>query len=188
MSTLYNFRSIMKDLLMQQLYDKQIKYWDKALEKIAAKNALNHGRTERYNVYFNHKRYYPLILEWCDTPIAKNQFCLPMHPDFPEEIEDMREIATELDDLAEEKYETERFLSGLISFPAPPEVFSSILGDTLYSTIAEEIEGHTGYAAQLNPDEWNVRQAVSLESFMRDKNYIVQAMRQRILLNLITLD
>ena len=111
-----------------------------------------------------------------------------MHPNFPEELEDMAEIAEELDTLVEEKYETERFLSGLISFPAPAEIFAEILGDTLYSTIAAEIEKHVNYDPLMKPDEWNERQAVSLESFMRNKNYIVQAMRQRILLNLITLD
>jgi len=176
----------MKELLMTQLYKEQVTYWNKELATVAIKNARNWGRPECYNVYYNFKRYYPLILEWCDEPISKNQYCLPMHENYPEEMADMKEIANELDELVDEKYESERFLSGLITFPAPPEVFAAILGDTLYSTIAAEMEEHAENYEYSS--FWNERQAVSLETFMRDKTYIVQSMRQRILLNLITLD
>jgi len=186
MSTIYDFRCVMKELLMTQLYKLQIEYWNKAFNIVADKNAQNHGRCERYNVYYNNKRYYPLVFEWCDEPINPNQFCLPMHTDFPEELEDMKEIASEMDEITDEKYETERFLAGLITFPAPPEIFAEILGDTLYSTIAGEMEEHA--ANYEYSSFWNARQEVSLRTFMENKNYIVQAMRQRILLNLITLD
>lgn len=177
---------VIKDTLMAKLYELQFEHWNKRLTIVSQKNAICYNRdTDKYAIFYRNKKWRQQGMYWFDN--EDNALCLPVHPDFPDIAQEMEIIATEFDEIIEEKYEVERFLSGLFLFLAPPEVFKKVLGVALYSACSEELSKH-GMHVEMHMDdiEWNSNAEDSLEVYLKDKSYIITAMNERLMMNLIT--
>lgn len=186
MEDTYRFREIVKNDLMDKLYRAQFNYWNKKLKDLCKKNANFHGRYgEKYMIYFNNRKWEPSALNWLERPVYDNYYCLAIHPDHPEIRKDMEAIAEEVTEILDEKYEADRFLAGLFLFPAPAQIFNKILGDTLYNACRTELEKH---CHKFSNESWDNNSKASLSDYANANTYIVEAMNQRIMLNLITLD
>jgi len=187
MPTVYDYRSAIKDTLMRKLYQAQLKYWNNRISRLSNLNAMCYGRKIRsnsplYSIYFQHKRWQPDHLDWTDN--VESAYCLALHPDFPDMRVEMLEIADEFEKLRNERYEAERFLSGLVLFTAPPERMEQILGHTLYSPCREAIKRFYG---DYTENQWDCNGEFSLRTFVEKNQGILKAMNARILYNLITL-
>ena len=172
---------------MGSLYSDQLKYWNKRLRILSVKNALCHGRKQdiriRYAIYFNRQEWRPQHLDWTDNDLSA--YCLPLHPAFPEMQDEMTVIADELGEIEEERYEADRFMSGLVLFKAPPSIFLNILGGSLYAPCKTEIET---FCSRYPTDVWDRNGEFSMNIFVEKYQYIIIAMKARILINLVTLE
>jgi hypothetical protein len=184
----YTQAEIIRDTLLRNLYAKQEKYWRTALRDIVITNANHHGRTgERYGIHYLAQDWYP------GAPVNKALFneanlieYLPLHPEYAVEVE--KELLTVVNELAQlelEEYECSRFLSGLVLFPAPIEVFHKILGTELFQECEKELAQHV-----INdPDyHWDANAQAALSTYVAQHDYILKAMKQRLLMNMITRD
>jgi len=186
MSTVYDYRKIIKDTLMSKLYESQLAYWNQRLTTLSEQNAQAYGRDlsiGHYAIYFANRRWLPEHLDWKDQ--VETAYCLPLHPAFPQFVEEMEVMATEFTELTDERYESDRFLSGLVLFAAPPATYERILGDTLYAACSKEIQEHCG--DYQNP-EWEQNSEFSIKTFADANKAIVKAMNQRLMINMITRD
>ena len=110
---------------------------------------------------------------------------LTLHDEYAPEIEkELLIITNELAQLELEQYETSRFLSGLVLFPAPIEVFQTILGRELAQECEKELANIT-----TDPNyQWDCNAQAALTTYVAHHDYILKAMKQRLLLNMITRD
>jgi hypothetical protein len=180
-----DYRLIIKNKLMSKLYKAQLDYWNKRLIKLSRTNAMCFGRQQnlKYAIYFNRRQWRPEHLDWADNDT--DAYCLPLHSSFPDMTEEMAIIADEMSQLEHEKYETDRFLSGLVLFKAPPHIFHKVLGDTLYRPIQPEIEK---FCSHFSNKEWDRNGEFSMNIFIEKNQGIIKAMKERILVNLVTLE
>lgn len=188
MSTVYEFRENVKAILMQKLYQKQLSYWSTQLIKLSNENAHTQGRKLwysfnnvelfQYSIYFRDKKWSPQYLEW--TADIETAYCTSLNPDYPEFQERMARIADELTDIDVERYEVERFLSGLMLFGAPPEEYLKVLGRTLYQSVKAEITAHEHHGK-----DWNRNASYPFKQYTAKNKRIVVAMNERLMMNLI---
>jgi len=185
MSSVYEYRAIIKDTLMHKLYYKQLQKWNKALLELSRKNSLSLGRTHVSHIpqaiWFRNKKWLPEELDWSDS--VEISFCTQLNPDYPEYAILMAEIADELSEIKTEKYESERFLSGLVLFNAPPNVYEKVLGNTLFSAISSEVYQHCKH---YNGVEFKNDCKSTLITYVKTNTNIIQTMNERLMLNLIT--
>jgi hypothetical protein len=185
MSTVLDYREHIKLALMKRLYQAQFRHWNNKLILLSKTNAQCYGRSrykDNYGVYFKNKSWYPEHLDW--TNKEENKYCLPLHPDFPNMLIEMGIIAEELQELQDEKYEADRFLSGLVLFNMPPNIMKETLGHTLYAPVRFFIER---FASDLKFD-WSESEEFSLITYIGKNQTILKAMHERLMLNLITLN
>lgn len=185
MSNLLDFRLAIKLKLMELLYQEQMKYWNTRLMRVSRMNKQAHGRWDRLNyaVYFNDKVWRPEHLDW--TKNDESAYCLELHPSNPELAAEMRIISEELGEIEEERYEADRFLSGLVLFKCPPNVFHQVLGDTLYAPCRREFEE---FCSQYPTSGWDRNGEFSMNIFVEKNKNIITAMKERLLVNLVTKD
>lgn len=177
------YRSVIKETVLRRLYDDQFNYWNKELQNLSAENAESQGRRGRgYSIFWKNREYAPQTVNW--TSNGEKGYCLPLNPRVPEYTARMLEIAEEFDELAEERYEAERFLSNLVLFAAPPKRLQKILGRTLYRVVQKEIEH---WCAGFSDADWNVNNEFSLKTFVETNQEIIKKMNERVMLNLVTL-
>lgn len=186
MSNAYDFRENVKRLLLEKLYKAQLNYWNNRLRAVAIKNTRAHGRgwaanAHEYVIYYNDKSWQYQVLDWVEKEHSK--FCLPLHPDFPQMEDEMEEIAFEFEEIRLEMYEADRFISGLVTMPAPPEVLEQILGDTLYSACKDVLLRYRS----ANECTWNNSSELTLNTYVAKNQRIIRLMTERLMLNLITL-
>ena len=186
MSTIYDYRLAIKTKLLASLYADQLKFWNRKLRALSTKNAMCHGRQQRVNlsyaVFFGNREWRPQHLDWTEDDTSA--YCLPLHSAFPEMQEEMAVIADELGEIEEERHEADRFLSGLVLFKAPPSIFLDVLGETLYEPCQVEIEA---FCSKYPADVWDRNGEFSMNIFVEKYQYIIIAMKSRILVNLVTL-
>jgi len=172
---------------MTKLYDQQLKKWNGALLALGHDNALAYGRTIELctvnSIYFRERKWIPeRIADWADWRIAA--YCLPLFPDSADFVSRMERIADELNDIKDERYESERFLSGLVLFRVPsPEIYEQVLGSTLFSAIAAEVKIHCRDFVDPDPSE---HYDLSLQTYVTTNAEIVTTMNERLMLNLIS--
>lgn len=186
MSTAYNnYREAIKNAILKKLYQAQLDYWNGKLLDLSRANAVAYGRNDgaTYAIYFRNKRWAPEHVDWTDN--LKPAYCLPLHPSSPNFVIQMGEIADELEELVDEKYEAERFLSSLVLFTAPPNRFKEVLGETLYAVCRADVEGAAGGFDQYC---WNANDDQALQDFVKPNARIIAAMNERVLLNLVTIE
>jgi hypothetical protein len=186
MSTVYEYRDNIKAKLMRKLFGRQLQFWNAELFTLGLKNAISKERdiitSMPYTIFYRNKQWMPVYVNWVDErPLP----CTELNLDYPDWEPRMARIADELQDLADEKYEAERFLSALVLFDAPPEAYERILGNTLYSTIAVELKRH---CSRFAGSGWELNTEHSLAAYIETHTAVVARMNERLLMNLITLD
>ena len=178
------FRQQVRGLLMARLYNKQFMHWNNQLRTLSEENALSQGRGQdglRYAIYWKHKPY-----SVCHSPFAEpaeKAYCLPLNPRIREYADRMEEIAEELDELWDERYETERFITNLLTFDAPPKRFEQILGATLYRVVQEPI---SQWFAD-SPDNWSDNSEFGIRTFVEANQEIIRKMNERVMLNIVSI-
>ena len=181
MSSVYEYRNRIKETLMGKLYDQQVKTWNSKLFALAHVNAhANEWPTEPRTVYsirYGGKKYTPEIWDW--TMWRESEYAFALSPDYPEWEDQLKRIIDELEDIRIERYESERFLSGLVLFTATVETYERILGATLYAAIKRPLEDHQGRIYDDEEDH-------SLDQYARNNIHILKAMNERLMMNLIT--
>lgn len=182
MSTSYEFRANIKATIMMKLYNEQLEYWNDKLFKLSQENAKSLGRVtnaawNQYAIYFNNKAWGSEWLDWDDS--EPTSYCVELNPAYPLFHERMVRIAGELQELHDERYETERFLSGFVLFNASPAIFRKILGSTLYNVVQKELESHQGELTEKATNK-------SILEYANKNVRIIKAMYARLMINLIS--
>lgn len=178
------YRMRIKTCVMERLYERQLEFWNRKLKELSRENADSYGRdpSEEYAIFFRNRRWVPENLDWTDNePPA---YCLPLNPKIPDFEKRMAEIADEFEELCNEKYEAERFLSNIVLFAAPPKRYREILGETIYSFVRDELEA---YCPGIEDRDWEVNNEYSMKEYVEANQRIIKSMNERVLLNLVTL-
>lgn len=182
-------RATVRAQFLTRLYGKQFKYWNKRLLKLSNRNAIAHGRPRiigeddlnRYHLFHNGQIWKPETLD----PLDRNdrKACLPVHPSWPQFEEEADIVTWELEQLIDEKYEANRFIIGLITFPMTAMQFERIVGDTLYPACY----GFSTYERLIRHQICDASTA-ELDTYMQEHSYIEALIKERLLVNLITMD
>lgn len=183
----HTYTEIIRDALLRVLYRKQEKYWRGKLLPIVLENAQYHNRTgEVYGIHYLGQDWTTSITIAIPAERLIEVQYLPLHPDFAPKIEpELKLIVWELAQLELEEYECSRFLSGLVLFPAPIEVFAKILGKQLFQECEKEL---AQYVLNSPNYAWDSNAQAALTTYIAHHEYILKGMNQRLLMNMITRD
>jgi hypothetical protein len=185
----FTYTEIIRDTLLRELYADQESYWCAQLQPLVTQNTAYHQRalSELYGIHYLGKDWYPVPgLNRIYTEPWELIYYLPLHPDLAPEIEPkLLFIINELSQLKLEEYECSRFLAGLVLFPAPLHVFAQVLGKQLFQKCEEDLAQHV-----MNNQEyaWDANTQAALTTYVAHHEYILKAMQQRLLINMITRD
>lgn len=179
------YRTRMVANIMAYLYNKQYMFWQGKLKALTIDNQLSYGHTNpdmRYAIAWGSKIYSPT--DWTDR--NRKEYCLPLNPRKPDLAKRMEEVAEELDDLDEERYEVERFLTNLFSFEAPPKRIKKILGPTIARALDQIIDK---YMANFSDHDWtmNGNNEFAMKTFVEANKETIVLMNQRVMINMTTL-
>jgi hypothetical protein len=175
---------IIRDTLLTRLFKDQKEFWFNKLNILAGNNAQFHGELVGTINWFG---IHYLGKNWrgnYSVPFLDFTF-LTLHPEYPDLEKDLLVVVAELSELETEEYEANRFLSGLVLFPAPVRVFQKILGKQLFSECKQELEQ---YLINSRNFTWDANSQVAIATYVEQHDYILKAMNQRLLVNLITRD
>jgi len=189
MSNSYDWREDLKDNLISRIYTDPITIWNDSYMRLCFENATSYGRPDFHRIYDEGKLWDFLLLAWHTTSpytwdelgVANNK--LVLNPNFPEFRKKMDILKKEYKELEVEKYEAERFFSGLVLFAAPPRIFKEILGDSLYRYCKTDI---INISVAEQSEEWNRNAEKAIMTFAKPNKYIVKNMQERMVLNLIS--
>lgn len=175
-----------KNQLIVELYCSQLSFWNTKLQKLAKLNAEINGYTPENvspfwgGIVFKGQLWSRVYMTDLPEESKQLEYYFLIDESDPALWEQMEEITEELLAIKREKYETERFLSGLSMFDFPPAVLQKILGNNMFSVVRDHLP-HTSY--EISPVEEH-----SLMTYVNNHRPILEHMNERILLNLITLD
>jgi hypothetical protein len=93
-------------------------------------------------------------------------------------------VADELGDIVEEKYAVNRYISNLLTFPFTLGVMKDILGDMLYESCEAVLSRHVLECSA----QWGNAAQESLSLFVTENASTGKKLKERLLVNLITLD
>ena len=178
-----NVRENIIQKISNNLYDPHWNYWNNKLLKMIEINQDAHGRRgnhRRFGLFYAGKAWF---IPWMDATEACDFTILQLHSGVAEG--DLIKITANLGELDVECYEIKRFLSGLFLFPAPTRVIEKLLGQNLSQRIAP-------YLMQLEPENegrpWNASTAHAFQTYADEHDYLIKAMCQRVMMNLIARD
>jgi hypothetical protein len=185
-----------KEALIQELYIKQVDYWNKQLYKLSEKNvacyaredaAFNNTDHDFVGLFYDGEPFFLLPRDEDDD--LPSPYCLEVYKADPELQEDMRILASELRKFRKERYEVQRFLAGLSMFEPPPKILLQILGDGLYRICQSAYNKLLPPASSHHYEDlnWEVNEPDALKTFVHEQQDIITAMQERVLLNMITL-
>ena len=183
-----DFRDTALQQILHCLYFEQLTYWNKQLWGVRRANTIACGRNNydqhmNYGIYHNGRRFFHehMSREENDDRIFTP---LPIHPDRKDLSDRMDVVAEELGDIQDEKYAVNRYISNLLTFPFTLAVMKDILGDMLYES-CEAILSHneTECSAQ-----WGNAAQEALSLFVTENASTGKKLKERLLVNLITLD
>ena len=182
-----SFREIFRAILLDRLFVPQREYWKTKLQDIIDTNRIMHGKRSNhpYGIHYLNRNWEGnRENEWGEEPIF-----LSLHPEILHKEKEILEIVGQLAELETEEYEVNRFLSGLVLFPAPFKVFEKILGKQL----SEEISSVTLLRPGLQEDHeesmpWDENANSAIMTYVKQHDYVLKVMNQRLVINLITRD
>lgn len=171
--------------IITDLYVPHWKFWNKKLTELITKNKDMHGRNgdaNEYALYYAGKIWF---VPWMVLVDASQFFSLQLHESDPDMEKDAVKITANLSELDIETYEVKRFLAGLLSFPAPIDVMEPLLGSALFNRVSKYLKRLT---AENRMHLWNPAQIKSFETYAEEHDYLIDAMCQRVMMNLIARD
>lgn len=183
-----DFRQTALQQILHRLYYEQLTYWNMELTRIRQRNTTACGRSNfdqhmNYGIYHNGKRFFHEHMSREDnedqvfTP-------LPIHPDRKDLSDRMDVVADELGYIQEEKFAVNRYISNLLTFPFTLAVIKDILGDMLYES-CEAVLSRNVLACSA---QWGNAAQESLSLFVTENASTGKKLKERLLVNLITLD
>lgn len=183
-------RANVRAKFLTALYGKQFKYWNERLIKLSNRNAIAHNRARtigedpkyKYHLFHNGEVWQPETLDPMDR--SDRKACLPVHPSFPQFEKEADIVTGELEDLIEEKYEANRFIIGLVTFPMTTWRFKEIVGEVLYGACQSTFSQYERLTIHQVCDA----STAALDTYMLEHSYIDLLIKKRLLTNLITMD
>lgn len=183
-STDLNTREQVIDLIHNDLYAPHWKFWHKKLKTLIEQNGDFHGRPRQINqgIFYAGQAWFIPTYVLVD---ASEFDIIPLHPEYPNLEKDAIKITANLSELDIETYEVKRFLAGLMLFPAPQDVMKTLLGSALYGRIGKFYQTLDG---ENKRHVWNDAVSTAFHAYAKEHDYLINAMCQRVMMNLITRD
>ena len=187
----FDYGMVVKEGLFDDLYRPQLEYWNKRLRSISERNVACYAREdEAFNlddqsfvsVFYEGDTFGLLPLDDDDDPVSP--YCLELFTGDPELTREFSVVAHEIRKLKQERYEAQRFLAGLMMFDPPPAMLVEILGDGL-GQVCQNVIHKRGWAA--SEMQWDPHEPAALKTYLDEQAPIIEAMQQRMLLNMITI-
>ena len=184
---------LFKDALFENLYGRQITYWNNRLQKIsdlniaayAREDELFAGDTNFAGIFYDGEVFNLMLFD--EDEEEPTHYCLEVYND-PFIIEEMKLLAVSLRKFKKERYIAQRFLASLTMFEPPPPILEEILGEGLYRICNSAFQKVTPEAyIPYSEITWPVKQPEALKTFVTEQKDIITAMQERVLLNMITL-
>ncbi len=138
-----------------------------------------HGR--KIQIFYANKKWTELSLTF--TEPTEPTYCIELNPSFPHFAKEMKLIALEMEELEEESYDAERFLTSLLSLAWTPDTFKEIIGDTLYSSCCAILKIH-----ERDLEPITEATTIALYTFVDENKAIAAKLTERLMVNLITLN
>lgn len=186
----YDYGMTVKEGIKEKLYIPQVEYWNKRLRSLSERNCAAYAREDPdlnlddhtfVGIFFDGMSYNLIPLDEDDDPVSP--YCLELASD-TELQEEMSTVSQEIQKLKEERYVVERFLSGFMLFDPPPAILQEVFGDALGRACLAILKS-AGWAHE--EMQWDVADSAAMQTFLAEQTDIVEAMQQRMLLNMITL-
>jgi hypothetical protein len=198
----WDYGVLFKDALFENLYVRQIDYWNRRLHKASYKNVMCYSREDSafnnddrsfVGLFYDGEVFGLLPHDDDDTVISP--YCLEVYQGDPELIEEVCMLASQLRKFKKERYIAERFLAGLSMFEPPPQVLAKILGDGLYRICHNALVQRGNYtevsgtviSTNFVDMHWPVSEPEALKTYVNQQQPIITAMQERVMLNMITL-
>jgi hypothetical protein len=192
----FSYAVTFKDALFDNLYVRQIEYWNDRLRKASKKNVECYSREDAafnnddrsFVALFYDGEVFGLLPADEDDDLP-SPYCLEVYGSDPDLLADMEILCEALRKFKRERYIAQRFLSGLTVFEPPPKVLRKILGDGLYRichNAFEAVEPPEAYI-KFHEMDWEVSEPEALDTYVREQQSIIVAMQERMMLNMITL-
>jgi hypothetical protein len=169
--------------MVETLYGPHWKFWRAKLLKLITQNkdlAGRKGAPIDFGISYAGRAWFiPNDVDGEDT----SAYAIMPLEDGPAGMEEeLIKVTANLGELDIECYEVRRFLAGLLLFDAPPEKLSEALGQALFSRVGKILK-------EIPPDTvWNEASELSFTTYVSEFDYLIKAMCQRIMMNLITQD
>lgn len=170
----------------ETLYKPHLDFWNKKLATVILKNLQYHGRgnsdplVRQTGIFYANE---PWFIPVFGRSEAYEFDIVPLHPEATDLEEDLIKITANLGELDVEIYEVRRFLAGLFMFAAPLEEFENLFGHSLFNKISEPLRHMTqDYRNRV----WNDGMKKSFKTYTEEHDYLITAMCQRIMMNLLT--
>ena len=169
---------------MQKLYSKQITYWNQKYSQAVLKLAEAQGQDMETIIFTNvavtyKGRNWTSMSEYWLIDDHDQVYYLPLTDDMPELVKEFVPIFKEFTKLKRERYETDRFISGLLLFSLTPDSMCEVLGDNLYGLIQKLYNERNSITSK------DLFHPKSLATFLKKHRKIVQHMQERMVINLI---
>lgn len=175
--------------MIEELYKRQLKYWNTELQSLAYKNAVYHGHKHKEPfdeemgilgaVVHGGRSWSWVSLDWLDE-WRETEYSYPLFADDEDLAKQMQEVSEELLAIKKEKYETQRFMSGLSLFEMTGKLLEKILGENLFYIVRPFSKD---LPAEIEPAEEH-----ALMTYVAKHKVTLDHMNQRVLVNLITVD
>lgn len=189
---------IFKEALFDNLYVRQIDYWNKRLQNASEKNVACYSREDPsfnndnhsfVSLFYDGEVFNLLPVDEDDE--QQSPYCLEVYTGDPTLLTEMDTLSSQLRKLKKERYIAQRFLAGLAIFEPPPKILAKILGDGLYrichNAFLNMILPPDNYHVPYPNINWPVSEPEALKTFVNEQQSIIIAMQERIMLNMITL-
>ena len=173
-------KEILVNATIRALYFEHHEFWLKRLTHLIAKNNESLGKAIHPREGAIHYAGKVWFRPWMEATEPDDFQISQVHPEHEKEC---IEITAELGELEVEQYEVERFMSGLLLFEAPVFEIKKALGAELIDEIerSEKVSFDSlgNSAGVLN------NQTMALHVYVNQHQYIIDAMNERILGNMI---
>lgn len=175
----------MKRALMNTLYSSQVSHWNYEFALIVQRHALSLGveldinEAYKAGIRYDEKTWKTLSADWME-PVPQIEYLVPTDFMLDDVRRDFERVIPELDKIIKERYEADRFISGLSLYNLRYDQLENILGDNLFGIVKVMARG-------LSREE-EVYEPMPLAQFLQERAHVVEAMQERVIINLLMSD
>jgi len=173
------------DKIFNNLYTPHWKFWRGKLLEIITQNKDYHGQDgapDNFGVFYVGKAWFVPLMPDDDVSAYT---VLPLHEHYPDMEKELIKVTSNLAELDIECYEVKRFLAGLLIHGAPMDIMEKALGAALFSRVVNFLQELRG---RKQARDWNEATQVAFDTYLEQHDYLLAAMCQRVMMNLITRD